>query len=196
MKRRALIGCGSREWEDEGAIRKRLVGYLPDNGAAPTIVINGAQRGADQLVNKIAKQLGMYPVPIPYFSEQGRAGGHIRNRMMRDLLQVFQKYGYEVSVEAFDLGGPGTENMRKQAEGVGISVVTTRGSSWQSESTERPASPGMPAATPAGSAQPAPSATPATGDTWKTRPAGKATSHSTQLEFSSASTSAKKKSGA
>lgn len=69
----------------------------------------------------------MYPLPIPYFEDHGKAGGPVRNAFMLKLLLAFQEAGYETAVEAFDLGSPGTSNMRNQALKHGVPVHTTHG---------------------------------------------------------------------
>lgn len=125
QRRYVVLGCGSRQWRDSAAIHERLSRYPPG-----TLVIHGDQAswdpeqqcwyGADHLVGLAAIALGFDVLPVPYFSEYGRSGGPIRNGFMLSALKLFRdgtgKHAiYSCHVEAFHMGGPGTQDMINRA---------------------------------------------------------------------------------
>ncbi len=138
-----VLGCGSRHWRNVGAIRERL-----DRYPRGTLVIHGDQAswdnarhcwcGADYLIDQVARELGFDILPVPYFSELGRAGGPQRNAFMLRLLTTFRdgaplptsgarKHLYSCFVEAFDMGGRGTADMLRRARAAGFDPHVTQG---------------------------------------------------------------------
>jgi len=107
-----VIVTGSRDWTDEGAILGRLGEYQRG-----TIVLHGAALGADQLADRIAREMNMQPVRHPYFSDLGKSGGPARNAFLVALGMAYQAHGYDVIVEAFPLPqSRGTWDCVRQAE--------------------------------------------------------------------------------
>jgi hypothetical protein len=91
-----VLVCGSRDWPDPEAIRKRLA-KLPRG----TIIIHGAARGADQQAATAARALGLseYPYPVKW-RQNGRynpSAAFERNLSMLDrkpdLVIAFQRNG-------------------------------------------------------------------------------------------------------
>jgi hypothetical protein len=125
-QRYAIIGCGSRDWRDYPTIERAIKPFPPG-----TIIIHGDQAswdpsaqqwyGADHLIDRAARKLGFEPVPIPYLSELGKAGGPERNKLMLGVLLSFANH-YIIGVLAFDMGGRGTANMMQLARDHGVRV--------------------------------------------------------------------------
>lgn len=90
--KRVLI-CGSRDWQDLGAIFNRVAGLGPKD-----IVIHGGAVGADRLAEQAARQLGHHTAEVrPLWDHFGKRAGHIRNAAMLDLqpdlVLAFQRNG-------------------------------------------------------------------------------------------------------
>jgi len=110
MEMKVLV-CGSRNWVDELPIRQCLLSLHP------SLVIEGAARGADSLAAKAARSLH---IPVREFPAQwekfGRSAGYRRNLQM--LLE-----GKPDLVVAFPLGvSSGTWNMVAIARKAGVPV--------------------------------------------------------------------------
>jgi hypothetical protein len=115
-----VIVTGSRDWTDKEAIRIRLNKY-----PRGTIVLHGAASGADQIAERIAREMNMQPVRHPYFSDLGKAGGPARNALLVALGGAYQAHGYEVVVEAFPLPqSRGTWDCVRRADEALLSVIT------------------------------------------------------------------------
>ena len=70
---------GSRSWTDEATIRAVLRG-LPAN---TTILHGGYHRGADEIADRVARELGFAVEVMPAdWQKHGRAAGPIRNAAM------------------------------------------------------------------------------------------------------------------
>lgn len=73
-----VLITGSRNWTDREVIKYHLAD-LP----ADTTVIHGAARGADQLADSVARELGFEVIAVPAdWTLHGRAAGPIRNQRM------------------------------------------------------------------------------------------------------------------
>lgn len=88
-----ILVCGSRTWKDGNAILVRLKCCGP-----PGTVITGGARGADQLAENIARQLGFDVETFPAdWRGKGRRAGIIRNLAMLDtepdVVIAFQENG-------------------------------------------------------------------------------------------------------
>lgn len=117
--RSVVIVTGSRQWKDREEIRRRLSRY-----PIGTILIHGAAPGADSIAESLTPELGMIPVPHPYFSERGKAGGPIRNALMVALGVLYKKFGYDVTVEAFPMPeSRGALDCMTQAQTAGLLVL-------------------------------------------------------------------------
>lgn len=112
-----LLVCGSRTWKDAESILRAIDGLSP----APTLLIHGGARGADQLAAKAATKRG---IPIRCFmadwEQYGRSAGRIRNLEMLEL-------GRPDRVIAFwDGSSRGTAHMihLAQVAGLPVDVIT------------------------------------------------------------------------
>jgi len=107
-----IIVCGSRSWNNV-AIIYDVLSKLPKD----TIIIHGkCPLGADFLVDKIAKSLGLEVITFPAkWNKYKKAAGHIRNLEManenpnkviafwdgistgtKDMMEISEKFGIEV----------------------------------------------------------------------------------------------------
>lgn len=77
------IVCGSRDWDDPKPVYDALV-KLPED----SVIIHGAQRGADLTADSVAKELGFNTIPIEaeWDVHGGKAAGPIRNEEMLQML--------------------------------------------------------------------------------------------------------------
>lgn len=76
------IVCGSRNWKDLNPIRESL-SKLPEG----SVIIHGAQRGADLAADSVAKELGFETIPIEAdWDTYGNAAGPVRNQEMLNML--------------------------------------------------------------------------------------------------------------
>lgn len=75
-----VLICGSRDFDDYKAIRKRLA-ELPEG----TRIVHGAARGADELAGVAARSLGFLVSSYPAdWNGLGRRAGVVRNQRMLD----------------------------------------------------------------------------------------------------------------
>ena len=104
---KAIIITGSREWSDADAILNVL---LDEN---PSIVIHGACRGADQIADYHASNMGRTVIAMPaQWDRDGKGAGPGRNSMMGNVLGAMQDCGHTVHVHAFPMpGSRGTWDM-------------------------------------------------------------------------------------
>lgn len=123
--KRAVLFTGSREWKDPKAVLSAMNKYPQDS-----IMLHGAAAGLDLMADHYGRQRGWVVVGIPaiWQPEPGgkidRAAGPKRNALLIDVLLMFRKHGYEISVEAFPLGGPGTADCCERAERAKVPVTT------------------------------------------------------------------------
>lgn len=76
-----MLGCGSRFYDDFDTVFSTLEQLHRKRGIK--VVIHGACRGADKLIDKAAKKLGIPRLPFPAdWKRFGKAAGPIRNREM------------------------------------------------------------------------------------------------------------------
>lgn len=100
-----VLVCGSRNWADVETIRRRL-GLIPwVHPDVPTIIhgaasrkVEGVERSADMLAERVARDLGMRVERHPAdWQTHGTAAGPIRNLAMLDrapdLVLAFQRNG-------------------------------------------------------------------------------------------------------
>lgn len=111
-----VLVCGSREWNDEAAIRREI------QSRPVTVVIEGDCRGADRIAGKVARNLGIPVMEFPVTKEEwariGKSAGNRRNSKMLeegkpDLVLAFTPY-----LE----GSRGTLDMVKKAMKAGVPV--------------------------------------------------------------------------
>jgi len=119
-----VLICGSRDWDgvEEAELIKGELRQLPSG----TVIIHGAQRGADNLAGFEADLMGFRVIPVPAdWDEYGLGAGPVRNRKMLSGLLKARVAGQEVRVIAFHHDpnlGKGTRDMVNIAEENGIPV--------------------------------------------------------------------------
>jgi hypothetical protein len=97
---------------------REVLSCLPEG----TIVIHGGAGGADRMAGSLAVKLGL-GTPIVYpakWREQGRAAGHIRNRLMLDQEQP------DLVIAFWDGESPGTKGMIDEVKRRGIELWEIR----------------------------------------------------------------------
>lgn len=110
-----ILVCGDRNWSDFNIIKRELSKY--PNG---TIIIEGDCRGADNIGEYIAKQLGFEVIKFPAnWEKYGKSAGPIRNRQMLiegkpDLILAFHS-----NIQ----NSRGTKNMIETANKSGIKII-------------------------------------------------------------------------
>lgn len=110
-----VIVCGSREWTDEAPIRA-VLSKLEEH----SIVIHGAQRGADTIAGIVAADLGLHVLPEEAeWKAFGKAAGPKRNdKMLETLVKAATTYRQPVHCYAFHHDaklGVGTRDMVRKA---------------------------------------------------------------------------------
>ncbi len=95
--RTVVLVTGSRDWTDYGAIADALILYEPRD----LIVLHGGARGADSLAARWCKQHGVNQWVLPYFGDEGRRGGGIRNQGLVNVARALHVVGYRCFAEAF-----------------------------------------------------------------------------------------------
>jgi hypothetical protein len=109
---RTILFTGGRDYANRARVRAVLEDLQPE------LVIHGAGRGADTLVDEVARELGFPVAAFPADWERyGRAAGPKRNREMLDQEPVL--------VVAFP-GGRGTTGTVSEAVRRGIRVLRVR----------------------------------------------------------------------
>ena len=106
-----LLITGGREFTDRDVIERALL----DIEQRPDVVIHGDAAGADRVAASVAKEHGLDVWKFPAnWARYGKSAGPRRNYQM--LVE-----GRPTHVLAFP-GGPGTENMVKQASKAGLPI--------------------------------------------------------------------------
>jgi hypothetical protein len=109
-----LLICGDRDWDDKELIKKMVLELRP------TVIIDGAAPGADELAAEVAKELGIALEEYPADWEGlGTKAGPIRNTQMLvegkpELVLAFHDY-LETS--------KGTKDMVRKASVAGVSII-------------------------------------------------------------------------
>lgn len=81
MDYRKAIVCGDRFFQDEKMIRYVLCHMKQENGLKT--IVHGGARGADELAEKVAKEIDLDRIEYSaQWSQHGKAGGPIRNGYM------------------------------------------------------------------------------------------------------------------
>lgn len=105
-----VLGCGSRNWQDSQSVFDALI-WVPEG----SVLVHGAQRGADMCFDQEGRKLGLRVRPVPAdWASFGRAAGPMRNSGMLNILVNAREEGHEVMAMAFheDPGlGRGTKDM-------------------------------------------------------------------------------------
>lgn len=104
-----VVVTGGKNFSDIDLVHKELSALPPD-----TVIINGGNKGADQLCAEVAEELGLHVRTFPaQWSRYGKQAGAKRNHQMlqaADRLLVFP-------------GGSSTANCIAQAQACGIEIV-------------------------------------------------------------------------
>lgn len=107
-----VLVTGSRDWDDELAIRHALF-TLPQD----TVIVHGDAPGADRMAQRLAREFGFADEPHPAkWRTLGKSAGPIRNQEMVDL-------GADI---CFAFPGPesvGTWDCVRRAQKAGILVL-------------------------------------------------------------------------
>lgn len=103
-----ILVCGGRDYANKTFLFEVLDNFSPK----PTLIINGAARGADILSSQWAAARGVELAIFPADWKKGKGAGMIRNKQM-----IVE--GKPDFVIAFP-GGAGTANMISQAKKAGI----------------------------------------------------------------------------
>lgn len=111
-----VIFTGGRRYRSLSKVRE-VIRELPSD----VVIIHGCARGADSLVEEVAKELGLQTEHFPAdWRKYGRAAGPIRNEQMllsgADLVIAFP-------------GNRGTADMVRRAKKAGVTVREIRGDS-------------------------------------------------------------------
>ena len=116
LARTRILVTGTRHYSDDAHLNAVL------DAIQPSVVIEGAARGADELAHKWATSRGVQNDRYPAnWKQYHRAAGPIRNKQM--LVE-----GKPDLVVAFpEAGGRGTQNMMRQALKAGLSVIDATG---------------------------------------------------------------------
>jgi hypothetical protein len=134
MQPATVVFTGSRGWTDDALVRS-VVDALPSG----TIIVHGDARGLDRMVDTAARRVaGRYRV-VPFavtrddYLRSGRGAPILRNGRM---LRMVDRDGADVEgvekpslvyaflYQAEERDSPGTRNCIRQAEGLGLRVVT------------------------------------------------------------------------
>jgi hypothetical protein len=116
-KRRILI-CGSRDFNDENAIAKVIIKYQ-----AGDILICGMAKGADSIAFELGKLRGMEVMEFPAnWDLYGRAAGPIRNQQMLDKGKPEKVYAFYSDKEK----SKGTKDMVKRSRKAGVKTVENK----------------------------------------------------------------------
>ena len=109
--------CGSRDWRDWDAIEAD-VASLPEG----SVVVHGAQRGADTIAGVLANRRGLHVARVPpRWDLFGNGAGRKRNEALALLLANGPRVGF-----AYPLDGPGTPMMVGLAAAVGVDLTIRR----------------------------------------------------------------------
>jgi hypothetical protein len=79
-----ILICGSRNWDNEKAIRRELMNLILGLAFVKDIlIIHGAAKGADSQAGKLAQGMNLAVRAVPAdWNKHGRAAGPIRNMEM------------------------------------------------------------------------------------------------------------------
>ena len=114
-----ILITGSREWWDTLPIVGALLGAVPSEADLRDVtVVHGGARGADELADRAARDLGFLVEEHPAdWAKHGKAAGFIRNQEMvnagADICLAFLKSG---------AANRGTKDCIGRAEAAGIPV--------------------------------------------------------------------------
>lgn len=101
-----VLVCGSRDWDDAGAVRERL-SLIPYVHPDVPIIMHGDARGADHSADVAARHLRMPVKRFPAdWKKHGKRAGILRNLAMLDenpdLVIAFQRNGSKGTQHTID----------------------------------------------------------------------------------------------
>ena len=124
----AILVTGSRDWNNEYAIREALERFK----GRQVMVIHGDADGADTLADKVAGNLGFKPLRFPVLESDRVEHGpfnapKVRNQRMVDRLCLSRERGTECHVFAFPTPeSRGTWDCSNKAKAAGFRVEVIR----------------------------------------------------------------------
>lgn len=106
---KVVLAFGSRNWGDVGAVERWFNSRHWEGG---DIVLHGGCRGADTIIDSIAKRYGIHTLRMDaLWRTHGDKAGPARNTMMRSLLGSLALDREIVAVGFWDGESPGTKGM-------------------------------------------------------------------------------------
>lgn len=119
-----ILVTGSRDWEDPGIIERAIENFPSD-----TVFLHGEARGADSLLDAVARDLCYVTMKMAYFDWLGRSGGPSRNQAMLNIGLAMQLSGdWQLRYAAFDAHPErrrsGTHDMMRRCFQAGIQGKT------------------------------------------------------------------------
>lgn len=115
---RRVIVCGSRTWQDRGAIADRLFD-LP-----PCVVVHGDAPGADRIAAQEAQKLGLLVEPHNYRKFISNTCSPKRAPLVRN--SHMASLGADLCIAFWKDGSSGTADMVRKAREAGIPVEEIR----------------------------------------------------------------------
>lgn len=114
----AVVATGSRDWSARHPVGRMLQERKPD------LVIHGAYRGLDTVVDTEARIMKIATLPMPaQWEELGPLAGPSRNGAMTEMAKQLRKQGWTVTCEAFPgSASRGTFDCMKQMKEAGFLV--------------------------------------------------------------------------
>lgn len=128
-KGRIVLITGSREFTKQELVEEELL-----NIQTPAYILHGGARGADRLASEVVHTInGLTEIRMQYLNYHGKRGGHLRNKEMLKVMQVFRDQGWECWALAFheDIKNPspGTAGMIRLMTEADFTVVHIDGKS-------------------------------------------------------------------
>lgn len=118
-----LLMFGARDWTDDVAIGRELLGVVAElKRGQQLLVIEGGASGADYIAGAIARSLNLHVAEVKaLWNQRGRGAGPQRNEIMA-LLEPDRAIGFHANIE----NSKGSKDMlnRCKAHHIPVKVVT------------------------------------------------------------------------
>lgn len=120
MSRRVVLFTGSRDYPDTAASAARVENVL-EQLPPDALIVHGAQRGLDMLVDRIARLRGFEVRSFPAaWKLHGRAAGTLRNQQMLDDAKPTEGHAFPLASSV------GTWDMVRRLRGASVPVEVHR----------------------------------------------------------------------